>query len=198
MKPLLYDVPQLYGTIFRVAIAVWALPEFVGSFLLRSAATATKRDRGSYLAVVGGIWIGVLGAFWSATHFPEVGLTSNRYAIFWLGIGLMLAGVAFRWYAIWTLGRSFTQDVATRVDQPLVQSGPYRTLRHPAYSGTLLTMLGMGLVLANWGSLVMLMLGGFLGLFYRIRVEEQVLVAAFGQRYIDYMHRTRRLIPLLW
>lgn len=198
MKPLLFDVPRLYGTIFNVAIAVWAIPEFVGAFLLRSAATAAKGDRGSYLAVVGGVWLGVLGAFWSATHFPQLGLTSYRYPIFWLGILLMLAGVAFRWYAILTLGRAFTLDVATREDQPLIQTGPYRMLRHPAYSGVLLTMLGMGLVLANWGSLIIILLGGFLGLLYRIRVEEQVLLAAFGQHYIDYKHRTWRLIPLVW
>lgn len=110
----------------------------------------------------------------------------------------MLAGVAFRWYAIWTLGRAFRLDVATREDQPLIQTGPYRMLRHPAYSGTLLTLLGMGLVLANWGSLLIILLGGFLGLLYRIRVEEQVLRAAFGQRYIDYRRRTWCLIPLVW
>jgi protein-S-isoprenylcysteine O-methyltransferase Ste14 len=60
------------------------------------------------------------------------------------------------------LGRAFTQDVATRVDQTLVQTGAYRVLRHPAYSATLLTMLGLGVALANLGSLIIIMLGGLL------------------------------------
>ncbi|MEZ4679036.1 MAG: hypothetical protein R2932_32955 [Caldilineaceae bacterium] len=62
MKPLLFDVPRLYGNIFILAIVLWVFPEIVGAFLLRSTATASHRDRGSYLAVVGGIVIGVVGA----------------------------------------------------------------------------------------------------------------------------------------
>jgi len=198
MKPLLFDVPPLYGTILMGVIVVWAIPELLGAFLLRSAATATKHDQGSYFAVVGGIGIGIIGALWSATHFPVLALTSQRSTLFWLGILLMLAGLVFRWYAILTLGRSFTHDVATYVDQPLVERGPYRRLRHPAYSGVLLTLLGLGLVLANWGSLCLLLLGGGLGLGYRMRIEEQALQAAFGQRYTAYRQRTQRLIPWLW
>ncbi|MEZ4679035.1 MAG: isoprenylcysteine carboxylmethyltransferase family protein [Caldilineaceae bacterium] len=129
---------------------------------------------------------------------PQLAVTRGRYTIFWAGILLMLAGVALRWYAIRTLGRSFTQDVAIRIDHTLVQTGPYRTLRHPAYSGTLLTMLGMALVLANWGSLVIVLLGGVSGLLYRIKVEEKALLECFGQSYQDYMQQSYHLIPYVW
>ncbi|MEZ4622492.1 MAG: isoprenylcysteine carboxylmethyltransferase family protein [Caldilineaceae bacterium] len=198
MKPLLFDVPRLYGNIFILAIVLWVFPEIVGAFLLRSTATASHRDRGSYLAVVGGIVIGVVGAFACAAYLPQLAVTRGRYTIFWAGILLMLAGVALRWYAIRTLGRSFTQDVAIRIDHTLVQTGPYRTLRHPAYSGTLLTMLGMALVLANWGSLVIVLLGGVSGLLYRIKVEEKALLECFGQSYQDYMQQSYHLIPYVW
>jgi protein-S-isoprenylcysteine O-methyltransferase Ste14 len=198
MRPLLFDVPPLYGTLFIIAAAVWTLPEIIGAFFQRSAATATRCDRGSYAAIMGSVGIGLAGAFWSAAWLPGLAITEHRFLIYWLGILLMLAGVVLRWVAIFILGRSFTRDVATRGDQTLVETGPYRAIRHPAYAGTLLTVLGTGLVLSNWASLFIAILCSLIGILYRIRIEEQALLAALGQPYRDYMRRTRRLIPFLW
>ena len=50
----------------------------------------------------------------------------------------MMLGVVLRWFAIWKLGRYFTRDVAVSSDQEVVQSGPYRFIRHPAYSWNIL------------------------------------------------------------
>jgi protein-S-isoprenylcysteine O-methyltransferase Ste14 len=103
-----------------------------------------------------------------------------------------------RWYAIWTLGRYFTRDVAVSAEQQVVQRGPYRAIRHPAYSGTFLTMLGVGLAVTNWASLAVLLTGVLLGHLYRVHVEEKALMQTIGQPYIDYMRRTRRFIPLVF
>lgn len=54
-----------------------------------------------------------------------------------------------RLYAIRTLGRYFTRDVAVSAGQQVVQSGLYHLIRHPAYSGTFLTMLEVGLAMTN-------------------------------------------------
>ncbi|MCL4394660.1 MAG: isoprenylcysteine carboxylmethyltransferase family protein, partial [Chloroflexi bacterium] len=117
---------------------------------------------------------------------------------FGIGEALMLVGVALRWYAIRVLGQYFTRDVAVRPDQPVVQSGPYRYIRHPAYRGTLLTMLGLGLTVTNWTSLVAIMVCTLLGYAYRVSVEEQALREKIGQPYVDYMRRTRRFIPFVF
>ena len=110
----------------------------------------------------------------------------------------MIAGVGLRWFAIWKLGRYFTRDLAVSLDQQVVQSGPYRLIRHPAYSGTFLTMLGLGLAMTNWASLISLLLCVFLGHFYRVRIEEEALIHYIGQPYIDYMQHTKRFIPLVF
>ena len=110
----------------------------------------------------------------------------------------MMLGVTLRWFAIWKLGRYFTRDVAVSSDQPVVQSGPYRFIRHPAYSGTFLTMFGLGLAMTNWASLISLLLCVFLGHFYRVRIEEEALIHNIGQPYTDYMRRTKRFIPLVF
>ncbi|HKC18217.1 MAG TPA: isoprenylcysteine carboxylmethyltransferase family protein, partial [Candidatus Dormibacteraeota bacterium] len=74
--------------------------------------------------------------------------------------------------------------------------GLYRYVRHPSYSGSLLTVLGVLLCSTNWLALAcfVLALPGFL---YRIRVEEGALLTALGEPYRDYMARTKRLVPFL-
>ena len=75
--------------------------------------------------------------------------------------------------------------------------GPYRLIRHPSYTGLLITLLGLGFIYANWLSLLVLMGCSLLGLSYRIHVEEHVLKAHLGERYQEYMRRTKRLIPFV-
>jgi protein-S-isoprenylcysteine O-methyltransferase Ste14 len=114
------------------------------------------------------------------------------------GMVVILLGALLRWWAIFTLGRYFTFEVAVRSTQSVVQSGPYRLVRHPSYTAILIMLLGVGLVLANWASLIMLLASGLLGLLYRVRVEERALVAALGQPYVDYTRHTKLFIPFIF
>lgn len=148
--------------------------------------------------LIGLQWVGLALNFLLGALFPAAAIRGPRTALFLLGVTLILLGVALRWYAIWTLGRYFTRDVAVSADQKIVQKGPYRSIRHPAYSGTFLTMLGVGLAMTNWASLVTLLTCVFLGHMYRIHVEEKALIQTIGQPYIEYMHHTRRIIPLVF
>jgi protein-S-isoprenylcysteine O-methyltransferase Ste14 len=59
-------------------------------------------------------------------------------------------------------------------------------------------LLGVGIVLLNWASLVVLLVTGLIGLGYRVRVEEQALVEALGQPYVDYMRHTKHFIPFIF
>jgi protein-S-isoprenylcysteine O-methyltransferase Ste14 len=78
-----------------------------------------------------------------------------------------------------------------------MRTGPYRWIRHPSYTGSLLTILGILLCCLNWASLVLFMLP-VVGYAYRIRVEEEALVEGLGDEYRSYMRHTRRLIPLIF
>jgi len=80
----------------------------------------------------------------------------------------------------------------------VIEAGPYRFIRHPSYTGFLITLLGFGLSLTNnWLSLLVIMGCALIGFIYRIYVEERVLQAHLGQPYQEYMQRTKRLIPFL-
>ena len=205
MRPLVFSLHTNpgYTIAFVIALLIWIVPERLGLFWLRSARdpSAQRQDRGSFLVLnvwlIGGLVAGfVLAVLWTGAAIPWF-----RPQVTIAGIVLMLLGVALRWWSISTLGRYFTLDVAVRSAQPVVHSGPYRWVRHPAYSGLLLTLLGVGLALDNWASLVAAVAGGLIGLLYRVRVEEQALERALGQPYVEYMRHTKhtkRFIPFVF
>jgi len=198
MESVLPDIPATYNIVYSAAVAVWAVPEVIGTFLQHSKRGTHKQDRGSYFTVLFGVWGGFYGALVCAFYLPRFAVPAYRPLIFWIGIALILIGVAFRWYSIRVLGRYYSRDVATAEDHQLVETGPYRYIRHPSYTGILLSMLGLGVALVNVGSIVIAFLVGFLGLWYRIHVEERALLDALGNVYGSYMNRTCRLIPFIW
>ena len=167
MRPLFFDQP-IERVVFGVACAIWYMPELLGTFFQRAARrNGTCHDCGSYAVLIGVLWIGLLLGFGIAALVPWAAIRVLRRPLFWLGIAGILAGVAVRWYAIRVLGRFFTRDVATQLGQIIVQEGPYRFFRHPAYSGILLTLLGIGLALGNWPALLVVLIGGVVGHLYR-------------------------------
>jgi len=110
----------------------------------------------------------------------------------------MLMGIGLRWYSATVLGKYFTFDVAVQSGQMLVEAGPYRYVRHPSYSGALLTLLGFGLALGNWAGLAAALSCLGFAYSYRIQVEEAALASALGEAYAQYTRRTWRLVPFLF
>ena len=200
MLPLIYTNAVAAG-IFLAGCLTWNVPEMIG--MIKQTAKVSRKeasvqDRGSMGILIGLQWVGLALNFLLAWLFQAAAISWHRTALFATGVTLILLGVALRWYAIWTLRDYFTRDVAVSSDQKVVQNGPYRYIRHPAYSGTFLTMLGVGLAMTNWASLVALLIFVLIGHMYRVSVEEKALSRIIGQPYVEYMHRTKRFIPLLF
>jgi protein-S-isoprenylcysteine O-methyltransferase Ste14 len=74
----------------------------------------------------------------------------------------------------------------------------YNFIRHPGYLGGLLIFLGLSTALSNWLSILLKLIPITFGYVYRIYVEERFLVEQFGQKFIDYQKRTKRLIPYIF
>jgi protein-S-isoprenylcysteine O-methyltransferase Ste14 len=145
------------------------------------------------VTVAGGIVAGLELARWKAA---EVG--SERWLLFVLGLLLMAVGLVVRQWAILTLGRFFTVDVRVHPGQTVVDRGPYRWVRHPSYTGLLVFVVGLGLALSNWASLIVLAVVPCAGLLVRIRSEERALLAGLGDDYRRYASSRRRLLPGIW
>ena len=188
------SIPALVA--FWVVFYLWIGSEWYLGYRLRAKAGTTQSDAGSKWILISSVWAGVTVGFVLAAVFPSAAFTGGRARLLYIGIALMLLGMALRWYSIRFLGQSFTCSVSIRPGQQVVDSGPYRWIRHPSYSGSLLTVLGMLLCLTNPLSFLGLLLP-IAGYAYRIRVEEHVLVQNLGEPYRSYMKRTKRLVPFL-
>ncbi|MBV8515972.1 MAG: isoprenylcysteine carboxylmethyltransferase family protein [Acidobacteria bacterium] len=180
---------------FQWIFMLWGVSEIVLAIAKRSGSTgATRKDRGSlsllWLAIGGGIALAVWLAY---AQLSPIALP--RRTILAVAVSLLLAGVVLRVAAIATLKKSFTVDVAVRADQTIIQHGPYRWMRHPAYTGALLSFYGFALSFGDWLSVAAVVVPVTLAFAYRIRVEERALVEQFGREYEDYMRRTKRLVP---
>jgi protein-S-isoprenylcysteine O-methyltransferase len=103
-----------------------------------------------------------------------------------------------RWYAILYLGRFFTVNVAIAADHRVIDTGPYKYIRHPSYSGVLLIFLGMAISFQNWLGFAVLLFPTTLAFLRRIDIEEMALRGALGDAYINYSAHTRRLIPFVY
>jgi protein-S-isoprenylcysteine O-methyltransferase Ste14 len=194
MQPLIAH-SRFHLVVFYVAIFACFAPEWFGSVFQRVEKGAIIRDRGSHLGLFFAVSAGCLVAFGFVFGASATAIAWHQSALFWSGIGVMLAGLAFRWYAIRSLGKFFTRTVATRAGQYVVDSGPYRLIRHPSYTGGLLMFLGTGIAMTDWAALLAIMAGAVIGYGYRVRIEERALCADLGWPYRDYMLRTKRFIP---
>lgn len=154
-------------------------------------------DRGSLALLWVVIVVSVFLAFNIAYAFPAAAMGGGA-ALRFLGAALFAAGLAIRWYSIVHLGRFFTVNVAIAMDHRLIDTGPYRFVRHPSYAGALMAFLGLALCLANWISLPVMIVPVFLVFLRRMHVEEGALLEALGVQYRDYMNRTKRLIPAVY
>jgi protein-S-isoprenylcysteine O-methyltransferase Ste14 len=113
------------------------------------------------------------------------------------GLILFFAGSILRLAAAFALGRRFSGLVAIQHDHRLKTDGLYRSIRHPSYTGLLVSMVGYALV---FRSIIGLLLNIFLFLLLlrRMNDEEKFLEAHFGDEYGSYRQRTKRLVPLLY
>ncbi len=197
MLPLPFVSP-VYAAIFWTAYTLWIVLEMIGSRRKRLPDKSAARDRGSYRVIIGLLWFSIFLDFALSAMVISAAIQWKRIPIFYAGIALMFAGVAIRFYAMSVLGRFFTYKVAVQAGHIVVQNGPYRYVRHPAYTGALLTLLGLGLALGNWLGLLVLLVCMSIAYGYRIVVEEAALLGALGEPYKQYMSRTRRLVPFLF
>jgi protein-S-isoprenylcysteine O-methyltransferase Ste14 len=197
MLPVPFAGNMRYDAVFIVSYVGWILFEVVTGRSRKAKGAAKGRDRGSFFFLVGLIWLGIFLDFTFCFGVQRAAIPWRRTDIFFGGIVLMWVGIVFRYYAMRVLGRYFTFDVAVHGGQTVVEAGPYRYIRHPSYTGAMITLIGFGLALGNWVGLLALIACGAIGYAYRIQVEESALVAALGEPYRDYMSRTQRLVPFV-
>lgn len=189
---------QIPAIVFTASYAAWILMEIWVFSRDRRQVAGQAADRGTLLTIIVAIAASLTGAFWASRAVHQADIQHARAIVFWAGIALMWSGLALRFWAISTLGRFFRATVLMQYKHQLIISGPYRLLRHPAYSGSILTMVGLGLALCNWLSLAAMSFGAAVAYLWRIRAEEAALGATFGEAYAEYRRGTWAVLPWVW
>lgn len=192
MRPLPFAWPH--------AVAFWIV--YAWSFapeirFMRQTRSEPKSgvDAGSLPIIVNGIQIAMAVAFFVAFLVPPFRM---REQAFWSGLVLLIAGSALRRHCFRILGEYFTYAVRVREDQPVIDRGAYRWVRHPSYTGGTLLFAGLGLALTNWASLGVLLAATVIVYGYRVSVEEKALTETLGEPYRAYCATRKRFVPFLF
>jgi protein-S-isoprenylcysteine O-methyltransferase Ste14 len=183
--------------LLTAALAVGAL---LGEYLGRTSTWrqgAPKRppshlDRGTYPFIALGLGSSLVVA--GVCFLYQIG---PAVPLLLLPLGVLVAGsgIVLRLWAMRTLGKFFTMPITVRPDHKVVRNGPYRWLRHPAYTGNFLTALGIPILLGTWVGLAVAFVLCTTVYVHRIRVEERVLLQQLGEAYRQYTRETSRLLP---
>ncbi|MGO8761618.1 MAG: methyltransferase family protein [Desulfobaccales bacterium] len=138
--------------------------------------------------------IGQAAVFLSALWFTSAWHSPNLFHL--LGFILFLAGITYRLWAIKTLGKYYSHIVREIDGHKIVDAGPYRHIRHPAYAGMILANLGIVIFFFNSITLILFSLILIPAIILRIIIEEKTLFRI--DKYVDYAKNRPRLIPGIW
>ncbi|KXT83399.1 putative protein-S-isoprenylcysteine methyltransferase [Streptococcus sp. DD11] len=161
----------------------------------KSNNVSDSADRGSRYIIIGSVICCLLlmngQLLPSAPHLPSFTV--------YLGLLLSLAGFALRLYAVSYLGKNFTLAVQTTDQQQLVDHGPYAVVRNPAYTGSILSVLGLSIVSLNPLTIILCLILLVVGYSIRLKVEEKALLNHFGNTYEIYCKKVKyRIFPFIW
>jgi protein-S-isoprenylcysteine O-methyltransferase Ste14 len=156
------------------------------------------RELRSLILVIAGLGVSLAGAVLAAIRLPGAAILFARVPVFVLGLAVIAFGIVLRVWSVAVLGRYFTVAVQVSENQPVVDRGPYRVLRHPSYTGLLCVCLGFGIALGNWLAIIVAVVPALAAIVVRIRVEERMLLTAIGTPYQEFCATRSRLVPHVW
>jgi len=182
---------------FWLTYSAWLVSELYIWRRDRPISGAAKADdQGSRAGIVVVMIVSITAAFVVASKTRAAAIDVQHVKQF--GLGVMIAGIALRLWSVRTLGAFFRTKVTILSDHSLVRTGPYRLVRHPAYTGALMTCVGLGFALGNWAALGLLVIVPAAAYFRRIRIEERLLAAQFGAQWQGHARATWVLLPFVW
>ena len=115
-----------------------------------------------------------------------------------IGICLLFIGLSIRIFSMNKLGKYYSTLLFTNEDHKLITTGIYKYIRHPIYLGDMLFYFGIGISLSNYIIILVLLLSSSTAYIIRMNQEEKMMIEGFGNEYVVYCSKTKRLIPFLY
>lgn len=113
-----------------------------------------------------------------------------------IGVALFLLGLALAVWARLYLGRNWGMPMSEKAEPELVRTGPYRSIRHPIYSGILLALVGTAVAVSLYWLMGVAVLGAYFA--YSALIEERNMTRLLPDQYPDYKRSTRMLVPFIF
>jgi len=186
--PFFSHAPLIALTVVTAILAIGSC--FAGG----NVSSGVREDRSNRWVLIAFGIIGLLDGYIPA-YTDRIGFwTIDGDTVRWIGVMVFAAGSVLRIWPVFVLGDRFSGLVAIQPGHTLVTDGIYSVIRHPSYLG--LVFVSLGWVLAFRSGVGLLLTAALiLPLLARIRAEEALLEAQFGDEYRVYRARTSRLIP---
>ena len=190
----IYRTLFIISTIFMFAIRIYYQRK------IKPEQSLTE-ERGSRLRLIPGAIAALVTIVFGFEYIFAPGTFEFAYLIEyptwlrWMGALMLFIGISLLWSAHHNLGLSFHSLVVQKEDQVLVESGPYKWIRHPIYTAYFFNYIGGGLLAGNWVLTFIPTICFGLMIYLRLGEEEAVMIEKFGDDYRHYMERTGRFLP---
>jgi protein-S-isoprenylcysteine O-methyltransferase Ste14 len=172
---------------------------FAGIFLLRKRppkATEAKRDKSASL----GILLQMIGYFlvffqppWLPFLPPVAALSGMAFGVITVGIAVLSGWLIES--AVRTLGKQWALRARLVEGHQLITAGPYAHIRNPIYTGMLGMLIATGLATEHWIAMMAAIVIFVIGMVIRVRSEEKLLRAEFGEEFEEYARRVPAVVP---
>ena len=139
--------------------------------------------------------LGIVFALFVCWDLKEDNYYIKYGLIQYCGIFIMIFGILFRQFVIIKLNKRFSTIVHPNKNLSLLTSGAYKYIRHPSYTGSLLTLIGLPLALGSFLGFILVSIITVMAYSLRIKHEEASLIKAYGQKYKEYQEKTWKLFP---
>ena len=182
--------------LFWSAAAAWSVGE-AALFAWTSRGGTQSRDATTTVLTLS-VLAGTIAAAVVAGQAEQAELPGAEWWPRVAGVSVLVAGFGLRAWSVRTLGRFFKYRVVVQEGHQVIESGPYRRIRHPAYTGMVMCSAGLGLTTGNWLSVLVAAVPTLTAFTLQLLREERTLTAELGPPYREYMQRTWRLVPHVW
>jgi protein-S-isoprenylcysteine O-methyltransferase len=185
--PLALHLPQLW-----MVAGIGVLANILQPAYRPFEGSRTSEDRGTAAQILWTVYLTQAAALVELVWRRRVAIPLDLTT--WAALASMVGGLALRTWAVGLLGPWFTWNVTVQTGQQLVTRGPYRSIRHPSYTGALIMFVASCVLLRSWVVSLLATFSLVLAFQRRIRYEEALLVKTLPG-YQGYISHTYKLFP---
>lgn len=194
LVPMLGNPPMLLAPQLLILLGIGVLASLFQPNYNPFGPAPDRADRGTASQIIWSVYLTQLLVLVEAAYYRY---PQSLHWNLWTNLGLaaMLAGLAIRTWAVYTLKQYFTWHIKVQAGQRVVTTGPYAFVRHPGYLGAFLTYTTSAVFLhawIAWGISIPVLGAAF---YRRIRHEEDQLVKTLGRGYRAYCRSVPSFFP---